>query len=210
MKEGNHFVILKDELEKRSDGLIALSGGLYGDLASAIRSENNDLIEGSINYWKKNFPNSFYIEITRTGKDFEDEYLYWVNVNNYEIDYLAYNYVRFIDKESFQAHEVRVCINNGTYLKDEKRKSEFNENQYLKSSKEMEELFSDIPSSITNSLEIAKRCNIQLPLGKIAMPIFPLDEGQNENEYFKSLVSQSLDKKITDKNILISVVSKTH
>ena len=115
---------------------------------------------------------------------------------------MASNDVRFIHKKDFQAHEVRVCINNGTYLKDEKRKSEFNENQYLKSSKEMEELFSDIPSAIANSLEIAKRCNIQLPLGKIAMPIFPLDEGQNENEYFKSLVSQSLGKKLTDKNIL--------
>ena len=204
LKEGNHFVILKSQLEKRSDGLIALSGGIYGDLANVIKSEKYDQIEESVNYWKKNFPNSFYIEITRTGKDFEDEYLARALEisQKYKIPLVASNDVRFIHKKDFQAHEVRVCINNGTYLKDEKRKSEFNENQYLKSSKEMEELFSDIPSAIANSLEIAKRCNIQLPLGKIAMPIFPLDEGQNENEYFKSLVSQSLGKKLTDKNIL--------
>ena len=204
LKEGSNFFISKHQLEKRSDGLIALSGGIYGDLANAIRSEKQDLIEDSINYWKKNFPNSFYIEITRTGKDFEDEYLAQALElsQKYQIPLVASNDVRFIYKKDFQAHEVRVCINNGTYLKDEKRKTEFNENQYLKSSKEMEELFSDIPSAIANSLEIAKRCNIQLPLGKIAMPIFPLDEGQNEKEYFKSLVSQSLGKKLSDKNIL--------
>ena len=109
--------------------------------------------------------------------------------------------MRFINKEDFQAHEVRVCINNGTYLKDEKRKSEYNENQYLKSSSEMEELFSDIPSAIENSIEIAKRCNVQLALGDIAMPIFPLEENQDENEYFDSLVTQSLNKKLSDKNI---------
>ena len=82
-----------------------------------------------------------------------------------------------------------------------KEKSEYNENQYLKSSSEMEELFSDIPSAIENSIEIAKRCNVQLALGDIAMPIFPLEENQDENEYFDSLVTQSLNKKLSDKNI---------
>ena len=65
----------------------------------------------------------------------------------------------------------------------------------------MEELFSDIPSAIENSIEIAKRCNVQLALGDIAMPIFPLEENQDENEYFDSLVTQSLNKKLSDKNI---------
>ena len=59
----------------------------------------------------------------------------------------------------------------------------------------MEDLFSDIPSAIENTIEIAKRCNVQLTLGDIAMPIFPLDDNQNENEYFHSLVMQSLNKK---------------
>ena len=94
-----------------------------------------------------------------------------------------------------------MCINNGAYLKDEKRKSEYNDNQYFKSSQEMENLFSDIPSAIENTLEIAKRCNVQLTLGDIAMPIFPLDENQDENEYFRSLVTQSLNNKLSNKNI---------
>ena len=193
LNENNKFVVLKDDLVKRSEGLIVLSGGIYGDLAHAIKSGKNDLIESSISYWKKNFSNNYYIEITRTGKDFEDEYIAQaLDISEkYNIPIVASNDVRFINKEDFQAHEVRVCINNGTYLKDEKRKSEYNENQYLKSSSEMEELFSDIPSAIENSIEIAKRCNVQLALGDIAMPIFPLEDNQDENEYFDSLVIQS-------------------
>ena len=200
LDEGNNFLVSQEQLSKRSEGLIALSGGIYGDLANAIRSGKQDLINLSISYWKKNFPDSFYIEITRTGKDFEDEYISYAQEisEKHGIPLVASNDVRFIDKKDYLAHEVRVCINNGSYLKDEKRKSEYNENQYLKSSDEMEELFSDIPAAIENSFEIAKRCNVQLPLGDIAMPIFPLDEGQNENEYFKSLVEQSLSKKISD------------
>ena len=65
----------------------------------------------------------------------------------------------------------------------------------------MWKLFSDIPSAIENSYEIARRCNIQLPLGDINMPIFPLEDNVDENEYFKSLVMQRLEKKILEKNI---------
>ena len=203
LNEGNNFLVSQEELSKRSEGLIALSGGIYGDLANSIRSGKQDLINSSISYWKKNFPDSFYIEITRTGKDFEDEYISYAQEisEKHNIPLVASNDVRFINKKDYQAHEVRVCINNGSYLKDEKRNSEYNENQYFKSSDEMEELFSDIPAAIENSFEIAKRCNLQLPLGDTAMPIFPLDDGQDENEYFKSLVEQSLSKKIIDKNI---------
>tara|TARA_S200000501_G_scaffold372425_1_gene417422 strand:+ start:2896 stop:6339 length:3444 start_codon:yes stop_codon:yes gene_type:complete len=199
----NKFIVLKSDLAKKSDGLIALSGSIYGDLANSIKSGKSDLIKSSINYWKKNFPDSFYIEITRTGKDFEDEYIsHALEISQkYNVPLVATNDVRFIDKKDYQAHEVRVCINNGTYLKDEKRKSEYNDNQYLKSSQEMENLFSDIPSAIENTLEIAKRCNVQLTFGDIAMPIFPLDDNQDENVYFRSLVTQSLKKKLSDKNI---------
>jgi len=204
LNEDSRFIVSKEQLANRADGLIALSGGTYGDLANAIKLEKQDLIEEVVSYWKKNFPGNFYIEITRTGRDFEEEYIsHALEISEkYELPIVASNDVRFLEKNDFEAHEVRVCINNGSYLKDEKRRSEYNENQYLKSSKEMEELFFDLPFAIENSLEIAKRCNVELPLGEIAMPIFPLDKGQDENEYFNSLVLQSLNKKLSDKNIV--------
>ena len=204
LSENNKFYIYKDQLARSSEGLIALSGGIYGDLAYAIKLGKKDLIEEYINYWKKYFPSCFYLEITRTGKDFEDEYESYILdiAKKYQLPLVATNNARFIKKKDFQAHEVRVCIHNGSYLEDAKRKSEYTENQYLKSSEEMQELFYDIPSAIENSFEIAKRCNLQIPLGEIAMPIFPLDASQDENEYFHSLVMQSFNKKLLDKNII--------
>ncbi len=203
LKENCKFVISRESLAKHSKGLIALSGGINGDIAKALKSEKNDLIEKYVNYWRKNFPNNFYIEITRTGRDFEEEYLsHAIELSEkFNLPLVASNDVRFLDENDFQAHEVRVCINNGSYLNDGQRKSIYNKSQFLKSSSQMEELFSDIPSAIQNSYEIAKRCNIQLPLGEINMPIFPLENNVDENEYFSSLVMQKLEKKIRDQNI---------
>ena len=75
LNEGEVFKVSRENLAKKSEGLIALSGGIHGDLAKAIKLERNDLIEESINYWRKNFPKSFYIEITRTGRDFEEDFI---------------------------------------------------------------------------------------------------------------------------------------
>ena len=201
LNEGEVFKVSRENLAQKSEGLIALSGGIHGDLAKAIKLERNDLIEDSINYWRKNFPKSFYIEITRTGRNFEEDFISAAIElsQKHNIPLVASNDVRFINEHDYQAHEVRVCINDGSYLKDQKRVSIYNKSQFLKTSEEMLELFSDIPSAIKNSYEIARRCNIQLPLGDINMPIFPLENNIDENEYFTSLVMHSLEKKNTRK-----------
>ena len=121
-------------MAKKSEGLIALSGGIHGDLARAIKLERNDLIEGSINYWRKNFPKSFYIEITRTGRNFEEDFISAAIElsQKHNIPLVASNDVRFINEHDYQAHEVRVCINDGSYLKDQKRVSIYNKESILK------------------------------------------------------------------------------
>ncbi|WP_410923534.1 hypothetical protein, partial [Pseudomonas aeruginosa] len=72
------------------------------------------------------------------------------------------NDVRFIKKEDFEAHETRVCIGEGRALDDPRRSKNYSEEQYLKSADEMAELFSDLPEALENSVEIAKRCNIEV------------------------------------------------
>ena len=162
LNEDNKFTITREQLAERSEGLIALSGGINGELGNAIKLDRKDLIDDSINFWKKNFNNSFYIEISRTGKDFEEEYLSYAMelAEKHELPLVATNDVRFINKEDFQAHEVRVCINNGTYLKDEKRRSDYNENQYLKSSKEMIDLFHEKSSNLFNMSKLCHSSNL--------------------------------------------------
>ena len=104
LNEDNKFYISKEELAKRAEGLIVLSGGIYGDLANAIKLEKEDEIESSVSYWKKNFPDSFYVEITRTGKEYEDEYLAQVLeiAEKHKLPLVASNDVRFLSKNDYQ------------------------------------------------------------------------------------------------------------
>lgn len=89
---------------------------------------------------------------------------------------VATNDVRFIKQEDFAAHETRVCIGEGRALDDPRRSKNYSDQQYLKSAEEMIELFSDIPDAVENTVEIAKRCNIEVKLGTHFCPTsrFPM------------------------------------
>lgn len=85
--------------------------------------------------------------------------------------------IQFLKKEDFEAHEVRCCIAEGYTLSDPRREKRYSAEQYLKSEEEMCALFADIPSALANSVEIAKRCNLDGVLSKPQLPHFPTPEG---------------------------------
>ena len=119
----------------------------------------------------------------------------------FNIPLIATNDVRFIEKSEYQAHEVRVCINEGSKANDENRKSPYTPEQFFKNSKEMEKLFSDIPEALENSIEISKRCNVCLPLSQVSLPVFPVEENVSENELLKSRAHASLKVIMTKKSV---------
>ena len=80
---------------------------------------------------------------------------------------VATNDVCFLASEDYEAHEARVCIQSGYCLNDPKRPRAYSSSQYFKSQAQMVELFSDIPSALENTLQIARRCNVKLELGKV-------------------------------------------
>ena len=81
--------------------------------------------------------------------------------------------VQFLTADDFRAHEARVCIAEGYVLADQRRPRHFGPDQYFKTQAEMAALFADIPQALANSVEIAKRCNLTLELGKSKLPPFP-------------------------------------
>lgn len=85
--------------------------------------------------------------------------------------------MRFINQTDFEAHETRVCIGEGRALDDPRRSHNYSDQQYLKSPEEMAELFSDLPEALENTVEIAKRCNIDVKLGTHFLPNFPIPDG---------------------------------
>lgn len=179
------------------EGLIALSS-IEGHLGQALLAEDKDNIERWTTNLTQTFPQRFYLEVQRVGK--ADEELYNQRALNLAIQaalpVIASNDVRFLKEEDFEAHEARVCIYEGSLLADPKRPRRYTSKQYLRSADEMAELFSDIPQALTNTIELAKRCNVYLQLGKNYLPQFPIPEGMSIEDYFSERTKEGLEERL--------------
>ena len=174
-------------IEEHAEGLIALSGGVAGELGQLLLKDKQELTDAYLNNWAKVFDGRFYIELQRTGRENEETYnqraLVLAKARNMPV--VATNDVRFISAEEFDAHEVRVCINQSRVLSDPRRTHDYSEQQYLRSAEEMSQLFSDVPSALQNTVEIAKRCNVTLEFGNNVLPEFPIPDAVSTDEYLR-------------------------
>jgi DNA polymerase-3 subunit alpha len=190
--------IKKSWLPDYSGGLIALSGGRGGDIGVALISGRSAEAEQLLLEFMALFPNRFYLELQRTGRPGEEDYLHAAVdlASQYSCPVVATNDVRFITAEEFEAHEARVCIHEGRALDDPRRERHYSDNQYLRSADEMAELFSDIPEAIQNTIEIAKRCTLALRLGEYFLPDYPIPEGLTINEFFIKVSEEGLAERL--------------
>lgn len=185
-------------LENHSDGLIALSGGREGDVGRALLAGDGSGALELLSRWQHLFPDRYYLELQRTGRSEEEDYLHAAVALALETDtpVVATNDVRFLQAEDFEAHEARVCIHDGRTLDDPRRPRRYSEQQYLRSPQEMAELFSDIPEALENTVEIARRCSVELTLGENFLPDFPIPEGLTEAEYFRQESRNGLEVRL--------------
>ena len=190
-----------------SDGLIALSGGIHGDIGRAIIAGHAGLAADRLQHWQRVFGDRFYIELARTGRSAEEDYVQQAVSLAAETGtpVVASNDVRFLHADDFYAHEARVCIQEGRSLSDPDRPRRYSEHQYFKSTAEMSALFEDIPEALTNSLEIAKRCSLELELDQTYLPAFPVPQGQTTEEYLEAEsqrgLQQFLEKKFAKESV---------
>ncbi len=178
----------------RGEGLIALSGAHLGDIGQALLNGNEAQARRLASDWAACFPQRFYLELQRTGAPQVEEALQQTLLLARELDLpvVATHPIQFLDEDDFRAHEARVCIAEGYVLGDQRRPRHFTEQQYFKSQAEMAELFADVPEALTNSVEIAKRCNLTIELGKSKLPLFPIPDGMGENEYLVKRAEEGL------------------
>jgi len=181
-----------------TEGLILLSGATAGDVGQAILQSNIDAARQSAMAWGKLFPGRFYIELQRYGQPQQEQYVSRAIALAAElsIPVVATQPVQFTEPDAFKAHEARVCISEGYVLADKRRPQHFTPEQYFKNQTEMTELFADIPSALTNSVEIAKRCNLTLTLGKNYLPQFPTPNGESLEEYLIAESRAGLSKRL--------------
>ena len=180
---------------QRCDGLIALSGGLHGDIGHALHAQHMDQARELLEGWCEVFPNRFYLELIRTGRSGEEDCVRrsLELATAASVPVVASNDVRFLSADDFNAHEARVCIRNGRVLADSERPRNYSAQQYLRTPAEMAELFADVPEALANTVEIARRCSLDLKLGESVLPAFPVPDGQDEEAFLVAEAQRGLD-----------------
>ncbi len=185
-------------VESGTEGLIMLSGAMAGDIGQALLQSNMELARKLAAQWAQLFPRRFYIELQRAGQPQQETYIARATALAAEssLPVVATHPVQFIEADGFKAHEARVCISEGYVLADKRRPQHFTPEQYFKTQEEMAALFADIPSALANSIEIAKRCNLGLALGKNYLPQFPTPNGESLEDYLMAQSRAGLAKRL--------------
>ncbi|GAA3535129.1 DNA polymerase III subunit alpha [Zobellella aerophila] len=180
-------VVDKAWLAELSEGIIVLSGGREGDVGIGLLKGNQAMVAECVAFYQRHFPDRFYLELLRTERADEESYLHMAVALAAEagLPVVATNEVVFLDKDDFDAHEIRVAIHDGFTLEDKRRPRRYSAQQYLKSAEEMVELFADIPEALANTVEIAKRCNVTVRLGEYFLPDFPTGDMSIEDYLVK-------------------------
>ncbi|KAF1703950.1 DNA polymerase III subunit alpha [Pseudoxanthomonas kaohsiungensis] len=179
------------------EGLVLLAGreSLAGRLAAEHR---HDLAEQQLADWQRAFDGNLCLELVRTGRDGEEAFnAFALHASGARgIPVVASNDVRFLDKSGFDAHEARVCIASGRVLDDPKRPRDYSDEQYLKSAGEMAALFADVPDAIANTVELARRCNLELTLGKYALPAYPVPSDETLDSWIRKQAHDGLEARL--------------
>ncbi len=184
-----------------NSGLIALSGGPLGDIGQLLGAGKLDQADVRAQAWAQLFPGGYYIEVQRpAGRDAaSSEVLVAASVDlaaRLGLPLVATHPVQFLRRDDARAHEARVCIADGYVLGDNRRPKRYSEEQYFKTQDEMAELFADLPEALQNSVEIARRCNLTVELGKSRLPDFPTPAGEPLEAFLASESHAGLGRRL--------------
>ncbi|MEJ7686287.1 MAG: DNA polymerase III subunit alpha [Variovorax sp.] len=185
-------------IEELHGGLIALSGAQAGPLGAPRLQGQAERAARVALRLAVLFPHRFYIELQRAGRpDDEAHVVAAVQLAaRLKLPVVATHPVQFATEDDYEAHEARVCISEGEILGNPRRVRRFTRQQYFKPAAEMVKLFADVPSAIANTIEIAKRCNLTLTLGKPQLPDFPTPDGTPIEAYFRVASFDGLEERL--------------
>jgi len=174
------IVISWQELSTHHCGLICLLDDHEGPVANLVTLDSEHSIQTVIERYQDIFADRLYLAVSRIGWPQEQSYISLaIQLSaNTGVGLVATNRVEFIKQDEFGAHEIRVCINDGRVLEDSRRPRNFTDQQFLKSSAEMSELFEDIPAALENTVEISRRCNMFFNFDEDFLPDYPDTEGR--------------------------------
>ncbi len=191
--------ISRENLSAHNEGLIVLSGGLAGDIGQAVLSGNHAQAARALDYWQQHFDGRFYLEVSRTDRAHEDDYLHRAMeyAHARSLPMVASNDVRFLASTDYEAHEVRVCIRSQQQINAAGRISEYSKEQYLRDEGLMREAFRDYPDALLeNAAHIAQRCTCTLELGRTLLPAYPTPNGESMDDHLDHLAGEGLQQRL--------------
>jgi len=186
------------------EGLIALSGGVFGHLWHLAGGSDTSALVQRAQRWQQHFGDRYYLELTRTGRAGEEDVLHrLVEVaRQLGLGVVASNDVCFVSADDFEAHETRVCIHEGRTLDDPRRERNYSPQQYLRSPAEMQALFADLPQALQNTVEIAKRCSVPVNLGTYYLPDYPIPDSETPESFLRLTAREGLQRRIDTRGML--------
>ncbi|TMH37158.1 MAG: DNA polymerase III subunit alpha [Betaproteobacteria bacterium] len=173
----------KEWFAEGTAGLIALSGFSSGDVGQAMVQGNDSGAQKAALAWANLFPDRYYLEVQRAGHS-DDEALTAATVRlaaSVGLPVVATHPVQFLRREEFRAHEARVCIAEGHVLADQA---------------EMAERFADLPDALANSVVLARRCSLTVPVGKNYLPAFPTPPQVTLEQHLRDEAAAGLERRL--------------
>ena len=196
--EGEGTVSLPWLDETGTQGLIAISAFREGPVGHALARGEPALARRAAEEWLARFGDRGYLGLERLGREGEES-LFEDTVRlaaERGVPVVATNDVRFLAPEEFEAHEARVCIQEGWTLGDADRPRRYTSEQYLRGPEEMRDRFADVPEAIENTVEIALRCSVEIELGKDVPPVFPVASGETSEGRFAAEARAGLARRL--------------
>jgi len=176
----------KTVLEQHSDGLLALSACLHGEVPWYLGRNDIDTARLKAQEMKSMFGDRYYFELQENGITQQQVVNDGLRQLSSELDIklLATNDCHYLNKDEAHAHEVLLCIQTGKTITDPNRFKFSSDDFYFKSPDEMRGLFNYCPEAIANTVEVAERCNLEIELGNYHFPKFPVPEGESLESMF--------------------------
>tara|TARA_Y100000996_G_scaffold118249_1_gene88153 strand:- start:1869 stop:5321 length:3453 start_codon:yes stop_codon:yes gene_type:complete len=197
-QENGYISVTFEDLSNCAGNIIVIAGGPSSTIFNLAKLKKNQDLKTELLSFKETFQDDFCIELQRVGKSFEEEFIQCIVplASEFLIPVIASNDTMFSQKEDFDIHETKVCINTGKTLNDVNRERLFSPEQFFKSSKDISNLFSDCDPEtlINNTLAIAQKCNVTLTTDQYFLPEYPVPEEHDFNSFLSELSKKQLDK----------------
>ncbi|NLY25420.1 MAG: DNA polymerase III subunit alpha [Bacteroidales bacterium] len=193
----------KELLEQYSEGLIVSSACLGGEISRKVDSGQTTEAEEAVQWYKRVFGDDYYLELQRHKTDRPDadqttfpkqervnEELIRI-AKKYDVKLIATNDVHFVNEEDADAHDRLICLSTGKDFDDPNR-MHYTKQEWLKTTEEMNRIFSDIPEALTNTLEIAEKVEFYSIDHSALMPFFPIDPAFGTEKMYKQKYPEAL------------------